>query len=290
MIHARPSRTALGVARRRAAHQLLDDPLVLDDPLALPILGAGQRAALEASIRRRFPPSPEQHPVARALRAFLVARARYAEETLAAAAAGRVRQYVVLGAGLDTFAYRNALPGVRVFEVDHPATQAWKRECLDEAAIRVPDGPAGVAFVPVDFHRDRLDERLIAAGFRPDEPAVFGWLGVTMYVAAESVRAVLRYALGRPAGSAIVFDYALATAVMDPLQRIVHQRVADRVARAGEPWITAFEPEALGRELTAMGARRVVDLDGTALNARYFAGRRDGLRVGSLARLMLAGT
>jgi len=232
LIPARPSRTALGVARRRAAHQLLDDPLVLDDPLALPILGAEQRALLEASVRRRVPPSPEQHPVARALRAFLVARARYTEETLAEAATAGVRQYVVLGAGLDTFAYRSPLPSVRVFEIDHPATQAWKLERLAEAGIRVPDGPTGVAFVPVDFHRDQLDERLVTAGFRPDEPAVFGWLGVTMYVTAESVMEVLRYAMGRPAGSAIVFDYALAPARMNHLQRVVHQQMAERVARA----------------------------------------------------------
>ncbi len=290
MIPARPSRTALGVARRRAAHQLLDDPLVLADPLALPILGEEQRAALEASVRRRFPPSPQQHPVARALRAFLVARARYTEETLAEAAAAGVRQYVVLGAGLDTFAYRNRLPGVRVFEVDHPATQGWKLDRLAEAGIHVPDGPAGVVFVPVDFHHDRLDEQLATADFHPDEPAVFGWLGVTMYVAAESVWEVLRYALSRPAGSAIVFDYALTPTHMTPFERIAHQRLADRVARAGEPWITGFEPEALTQDLAAAGATRIVDLDGPALNARYFAGRRDGLRVGSLARLMLAGT
>ena len=185
-------------------------------------------------MRRRFPPSPEQHPVARALRAFLVARARYVEEVLAAAAAEGVRQYVVLGAGLDTFAYRNPLPGVRVFEVDHPATQAWKLERLAEAGIRVPDGPAGVAFVPVDFHHDRLDERLVAAGFRPDEPAVFGWLGVTMYIAAESVLTVLRYALRRPRPGARSSSTRLAPSRMTPLERLVHRRMADRVARAGD--------------------------------------------------------
>ncbi len=290
MIPARPSRTALGVARRRAAHQLLDRPLVLDDPLALRIIGAPERAALEERVRRRFPPSPEQAPVARALRAFLVARSRYAEETLAAAARQGVAQYVVLGAGLDTFAYRNPWPDVRVFEVDHPATQAWKLECLAEARIAIPSGPAGVAFVPVDFDRERFDEELVRAGFNPDRPAVFAWLGVTMYLAEASVWNVLRYVLARPPGSAVVFDYAVSPDRLNPVERLVVARFADRVSRVGEPWTASFDPDVLARGLHELGAARVLDLDGGAINARYFSGRRDRLRVGSAARIMLAAT
>ena len=290
MIPARPSRTALSVARRRAAHQLLDRPLVLEDPLALRIIGAGERAALEERIRRRFPPSPEQSPVGRALRAFLVARSRYAEETLAAAALRETTQYVVLGAGLDTFAYRNPLPQVRVFEVDHPATQAWKLECLAQAAIDIPGGPAGVAFVPVDFDHQALGEELVQAGFDPSRPAVFAWLGVTMYLAESSVWQVLRYALARPPGSAIVFDYAVSPARLNPVERIIVSRFADRVARAGEPWTAFFDPVALAGGLGELGAARILDLDGPAINARYFSGRQDRLRVGSVARIMLAAT
>jgi methyltransferase (TIGR00027 family) len=278
------------VARRRAAHQLLDRPLVLDDPVALRIIGEQERAALEERVRRRFPPSPEQAPVARALRAFLVARSRFAEETLTSAATVGVGQYVILGAGLDTFAYRNPLPAVRVFEVDHPATQAWKRECLAGAAIAIPTGPAGVTFVPVDFERQRLDDELVRAGFDPDRPAVFAWLGVTMYLAEASVWNVLRYVLARPPGSAVVFDYAVSPNRLNPVERLVVARFADRVARAGEPWTAFFDPGPLAGGLREIGASQVVDLDGTAINGRFFRGRQDRLRVGSVARIMLAAT
>ena len=137
------SRTARRVAIRRAAHQLLDHPRVLDDPLALRIIGA------EAAEELRSNPK-EHHAFSRAFRAFMAARSRYAEDELAGAVERGVRQYVVLGAGLDTFAYRNPHAGLRVFEVDHPATQAWKREQLSAAGIAIP---AALTFVPVDFER-----------------------------------------------------------------------------------------------------------------------------------------
>lgn len=289
MILARPSRTALGVARRRAAHQLLDRPLVLDDPLALRIIGGDERGALESRAGRRFPPNPDEHPGARLLRAFVVARSRSAEDVLAAAVEAGLSQYVVLGAGLDTFAFRNPFPGLRVFEVDHPATQAWKLESLAQAGIVIPGG-GGVTFVPVDFDRQRLSEELEAAGFEPARPAVFAWLGVTMYLAEASVWDVLRYVLGRPAGSAVVFDYAVAPALLNPIERLAVARLSDRVARAGEPWTAYFDPARLAEGMRELGARQVVDLDGAAINARYFAGRRDGLHVGSVGRLIVART
>ncbi|MGH2464109.1 MAG: class I SAM-dependent methyltransferase [Candidatus Limnocylindrales bacterium] len=290
MIPARPSRTALGVARRRAAHQVLDRPLVLDDPLALRIIGRTERASLEQRNGRKFPPNPDDQPASRLLRAFVVARSRCAEDLLAAAAGGGTRQYVVLGAGLDTFAYRNPHPGVQVFEVDHPATQAWKLGCLAEAGIAVPEGRAGPTFVAVDFDQQQLAEELEAAGFRRDEPAVFAWLGVTMYLAEEAVWSVLRYIMNRPAGSAVAFDYALPAARLTPIQRAGLAAMTSRVARAGEPWTAFFDPDALARGLRELGAQRLVELDGEAINARYFAGRRDGLHVGSIGRLMVAST
>ncbi|HLY13417.1 MAG TPA: class I SAM-dependent methyltransferase [Candidatus Limnocylindrales bacterium] len=287
MIPARPSRTALGVARRRAAHQLLDRPLVLNDPLALRIIGDEERRLLESSVGRRFPPAPDDHPAARLLRAFVVARSRCAEEVLSASG---VDQYVVLGAGLDTFAYRNPLAGVRVFEVDYPATQAWKLDALAAASIAIPGGSGGVTFVPVDFDRQDLATELARAGFDPDRPAVFAWLGVTMYLAEASVWNVLRYVLGRPAGSSIVFDYAREPSSLNPLERVALARMTARVARAGEPWTAYFEPGALDRGVRALGAWLVMDLDGAAINARWFAGRSDGLHVGGIGRLMVAST
>src|SRR5208337_2845591 len=149
------SRTAQRVAIRRAAHQLLDHPRVLDDPLALRIIGSEAEEVLRSDPK-------ESHAFSRAFRAFMAARSRYAEDELAHAVAHGVRQYVVLGAGLDTFAYRNPYPELRVFEVDHPATQAWKREQLEAAGIAVP---ASLTFVPIDFERQTLVDGLTRAGF-----------------------------------------------------------------------------------------------------------------------------
>src|SRR5580658_731298 len=175
------SRTARRVAIRRAAHQLLDHPRVLDDPLALRIIG------VEACEELRSNPK-EHHAFSRAFRAFMAARSRYAEDELARAVAQGVTQYgvtqyVVLGAGLDTFAYRNPHAGLRVFEVDHPATQAWKREQLEAADIQIP---SSLTFVPIDFEQQTLADGLAPSGFNPKASAFFSWLGVTPYLTREA--------------------------------------------------------------------------------------------------------
>jgi methyltransferase (TIGR00027 family) len=178
---------------------------------------------------------------------------------------------------------------VRVFEVDHPATQAWKRQSLAAARIAIPGGPDGVTFVPVDFDQQRLATELGRAGFDPDQPAVFAWLGVTMYLAETAVWNVLDYIFGRPAGSSVVFDYARELSSLNPLERAALSRLTDRVARAGEPWTAFFNPDALDRGLRDRGAQQVLDLDGPAINKRWFAGRSDGLHVGgSIGRLIVA--
>src|SRR5580704_12884714 len=154
MQDARPSRTALRVALRRAAHQLYDArPLVLDDPVAVPILGESYAEELQ-----RTPTRPDR-PFSVALRAFLVARSRYAEDLLTQAVSRGVTQYVLLGAGLDTFAHRNPYPHLRVFEVDHPTTQAWKRDLLRTTTLPTP---ANLTYVPVDFERHSLPTQLLA--------------------------------------------------------------------------------------------------------------------------------
>src|SRR5215469_11471000 len=163
MQHGKASQTALRVAIRRAAHQLVDRPPVMDDPIAVRLIGDAYPRDLERA----------SHTVARDFRAYMAARSRYAEDHLAQAVAAGVRQYVVLGAGLDTFAYRNPFAGLRVFEVDHPATQAWKRGLLAAASIAIP---ATLAFTPVDFEKDTLADRLAMAGFQAHEPAFFSWL------------------------------------------------------------------------------------------------------------------
>src|SRR5882762_8301349 len=165
------SRTAERVAIRRAAHQLLDQPRVLDDPLALRIIGS------EAEQELRSNPK-EDHSFSRAFRAFMAARSRYTEDELAGAFAQGVRQYVVLGAGLDTFAYRNPHPGLRVFEVDHPATQAWKRRRLADAQIALPDD---VTFVALDFASESLPAVLRTAGVGSDAAASQSFVDITCF-------------------------------------------------------------------------------------------------------------
>ena len=277
----RPSATAYRVAMRRAAHQILDRPVVLDDPIALRIVGTRGATAIHEDPKRY------DSSFGRALRLFLVARSRCAEDALARAVAAGVRQYVVLGAGLDTFAYRNPHPpgGLRVFEADMPATQAWKRELLERTRIDVPDS---LTFVPVDFETQSLPEQLRAAGFRDDRPAFFSWLGVTMYLTRDAVLGTLGYVARRPRGSGVTFDYMLPPSRLPWLRRIGFYLVARRVAKAGEPWKTWFDPDDLARELRAMGFTRLEELDGPALDRLYFGGRERRLGGASAGRVMTA--
>lgn len=278
----KPSATAWRVALGRAAHQIFDTPKVFDDPLALRIVGAhAQGQSPETFFSQRYKRSIRTT----LLRAVLAVRSRIAEDELAAAVARGVRQYVLLGAGLDTFAYRNPHPGVRVFEVDHPATQAWKRKILGLAAIPEPDS---VTYVPVNFERQTAMDGLIAAGFDGSLPAFFAWLGVTMYLPEETVFAVLRAIAALPPASGVVFDYAIAKSEMSLLGRMAVAAVNQRLKQIGEPWVTFFSPGALATHLSALGFQRIRDLGPKELNAQYFSGRTDGLRVSSVAHVMIA--
>jgi methyltransferase (TIGR00027 family) len=273
------SKTARRVAIRRAAHQLLDEPRVLDDPLALRIIGA------EAEQELRSNPK-EHHAFSRAFRAFMAARSRYAEDELAAAVANGVEQYVILGAGLDTFAYRNPHAALRVFEVDHPATQAWKHEQLQAAKIEIPDS---LVFVPIDFERQTLGDGLMQSGFDASAPAFFSWLGVTPYLTREACMATLSFIAKMPTGSGVVFDFAIDPTLLNTGQRQALDALSERVARYGEPFQLFFDPAKLQDELEALGFRRTAFLQGKDLNARYFQDRKDGLLVrGSIGHLMSA--
>ena len=271
------SRTAQKVAIRRAAHQILDNPKVLDDPLALRIIGAEAAQELQSSPR-------ESHGFARAFRAFMAARSRYAEDQIAQAVANGVEQCVVLGAGLDTFACRNPHPDLHVFEVDHPATQAWKRGQLNAAGIAIPPS---LTFVPVDFEQQILANELRQAGFRDTEPVFFSWLGVTPYLSHAAFASTVSFIAKMPAGSGVVFDFAIDRKLLNFGQRIALDVLAARVAAAGEPFQLFFDPAQLQEELKGLGFRRTEFLDREQLNARYFKDRADGLRVrGGLGHMM----
>jgi methyltransferase (TIGR00027 family) len=271
------SRTAQRVAIRRAAHQLLDLPRVFDDPLALRIIGS------EAAEELRSNPK-EDHAFSRAFRAFMAARSRYAEDELARAVALGVRQYVVLGAGLDTFAYRNPHAGLRVFEVDHPATQLWKREQLQEAVIPIPPS---LNFVPTDFERQTLADGLAQSEFNATAAAFFSWLGVTPYLTRDACMATLGFIAKMPAGSGVVFDFAVDPELLNAGQRQALDALSARVARYGEPFQLFFDPAKLQQDLEMLGFHRTEFLQGKQLNERYFKDRKDGLLVrGSIGHLM----
>lgn len=276
-----PSRSALGVASLRAVHQLLDDPLILPDPVALPLLGAAAEAALRAD------PYTLNDPMSRALRGALVARSRFVEDELARCVAAGVRQYVVLGAGLDTFAYRNPYQGdgLRVFEVDHPGTQRWKQQLLSEAGIAVP---AALQFVPADLERDDLASALRQAGFRADQAACISWMGVTMYLTADAVLATLGTVANLAPGTCLCFDYSLTATLLNPIERAIGEVLGRQLAAIGEPWLSAFDPEQLQGRLLALGFSTAQSATPDELNARYFARRKDGLRAASAVRIMRA--
>ena len=276
-----PSRTAQGAALHRAAHQLLERPLVFDDPLALRILGAQRVRWLALNLARY------QTLGSRAMRAFLVARSRYAEDELARVYQQGTRQYIVLGAGLDTFAYRNPHgKRLRVFEVDHPSTQAWKRAQLHDQGIELP---RSLSFVPVDFEKESLANCLRRAGFRRNAPVFISWLGVTMYLTRDAVMQTLRFVAGWCARrSEIVFDFSLPDEALGEAERMFRTKRAKRVAKIGEPWISRFDPASLVKELTAMGFSQANSFGSKELNERYFANRADGFSVRGSGRIMTA--
>jgi methyltransferase (TIGR00027 family) len=289
MDEARPSRTAWGVAFRRACHQLYDgQPLILNDPIAVPILGAEARAELETAKNEVLDPG-KLGLGSMVLRAWLVARSRYAEDKLAEAYRAGVRQYVLLGAGLDTFAHRNPHAGLRVFEVDHPATQGWKRRLVRAAGL--PE-QGHLTYVPVNFETAREGEsdlrtRLGAAGFDAGAPTFFAWLGVVPYLTLPAFRATVGFMGGHPAGSGVVFDYSQPRHVLPLRERVARDLFAARVARAGEPFQLFFTPREAAQELNRQAAFfNLEDLGAPELNSLYFA---DRLQVPGVARLQLFG-
>jgi methyltransferase (TIGR00027 family) len=257
-----PSRTALGAARHRAAHQLLEFGRIFADPLALRILGEDSETIARDA---------EENPSGRMMRIFIAVRTRFAEDALAAAVERGVRQLVILGAGLDTYAYRGAMrQRLRVFEVDHPATQAWKRRRLTEAAIPLP---ACLTFAPIDFERETLAAGLDDAGFDPAQQTFFTWLGVVPYLTEEAVWSTLGFITGLPNGAHVVFDYSDPPHSLTPEMRALHEKRAARVAELGEPWVNYFEPDRLRSKLTGLGFRTVEDLGPPQIAARYSPNR-----------------
>ena len=257
-----PSRTAWAVATHRAAHQVLEQGRIFNDPLALRILGQdAETVAREA----------EEHPSRRAMRIFVAVRSRFAEDAIAAAVEHGVSQVVVLGAGLDTFAYRSTLRDrLRIYEVDHPATQAWKRHLLHEADIPIPNL---LSFAPIDFEHQTLAEGLAAAGFDRSRQTFFTWLGVVPYLTEEAVWSTLSFISSLPNGAHVVFDYSDPPDSLPAKMRTIHDDRAKRVADLGEPWRTHFEADSLRAKLLELGFAEIEDLGPSQIAALYFPHR-----------------
>jgi methyltransferase (TIGR00027 family) len=253
---------ALTAAAARAAHLIVDhEPVIFADELAAALLG--ERAEEFISYHRAH----GTHLVLSCARAQVLCRSRFTEDQLAACVRGGISQYVILGAGLDSFAYRPGLgraasrhpgpgsPGpVRVFEVDHPATQQWKRGQLGAAGIPVPDS---VSFVALDFERDQLAGRLAQAGFDPSRPALVSWLGVTMYLTEGAISQTLAGIGGFAPGTQLITDYMLPAALRDETGEAYVGLVAPVAEERGEPWLTFLAPDAMSALLARHGFGRV---------------------------------
>jgi len=262
-----PSRTAWGAARHRAVHQLIDGGTIFADPLAVPILGGDVSVATDGS--DALVHEDDTHPGSRAMRFFIVSRSAFAEAKLAEAVAERgAAQLVVLGAGFDTFAYRNPFGDrLRVFEVDHPATQQWKCERLAAMGIAVPDT---LTYVGVDFEHQSFVERLVAAGFDPARRSFVFWLGVSMYLTPDTIDATLAAVAAWPGGGEIVLDYAEPPSdAMSEAGRAARAALEARVAAVGEPFIGWLETEPLHARLAALRYVEIEDLNGIGIAERF---------------------
>lgn len=249
-----PSHTALSAAHARAVHQMADSPCVFPDPLAMRIIGAD-------------PAAPPRSRMPAEVRLFMALRHRIAEDMLATAVAdAKTRQVVILGAGMDTFAYRNPYPDLRVFEVDHPETQTWKRKRLADTGIPVP---GTVVYCPIDFDERTLEAGLADSGFDDAAPSFFVWLGVVPYLTRDMVRTTLGFVAGLNARAEIVFDYNQPPSALPSERRTALMAQAEAMAEKGEPWRSFFTPGEIARELANTGFGTVQDLGWRQCVERY---------------------
>jgi methyltransferase (TIGR00027 family) len=289
----RHSITALAASLFRAVHTRRDQPALLDDPYGDRLVTDAERALMLERLLLVVSPTDRRRietitDLARAVDAAIqagpaygavVVRARWAEDRLARALARGVRQYVLVGAGMDTFALRAPAlePALQIFEVDHPATQAMKQERFAHAGLRLP---ANVHFVAANLEQESVADALSRAAYRPRELAFFACLGITPYLTRETNLAMLGAAARcAPAGSELVFDYLDQDAFAPDRASEETKRLAAERAQTEEPWVSGFDPRALADDLAHVGLTLDEDLDPARVAARYLANRSDGLRI-----------
>jgi methyltransferase (TIGR00027 family) len=280
MKRAQRSRTAEIPAIMRTLHQTADgDPKILADPIAPRLL--------DPDDDRQWLSPMLNHPFAKQLRAGFVMRSRYAEDCLAEAVRRGIQQYLILGAGLDTFAYRQPSWGgkLRIFEVDHPVTQDWKRDRLGAASVALP---SNLTFVPIDFEKWSLAEGLPASSFAFDGPTFCSCLGVTQYLTSDAIDATLRFILSLPSSSEIVFSFVLPQESLSGPESELVAIAAQRSAEFGEPWLTRLHPNQFKSKLQTLGFSQIFHLSPEETRERYFKNRGDGLRERLGERLMRA--
>jgi methyltransferase (TIGR00027 family) len=264
-----PSRTAVGAAIARAMH--LDDPgpKVLEDRLARSLVGDAVPEQVEELMAKE--PSV-QHSYA----LQFVVRARYVEDMVERAVGEGVGQYVILGAGLDSFAYRriDLLDRLRVYEVDHPASQAWKRARLHEVGVEIPDG---VVFVPIDFERETLIDVLGAAGFDLTAPAALSWVAVAPYLTRPAIEATLKAVASLPAGTRMVMTYVVPPDILDEVAQRGFHWTAKRTADMGEPLVSLFTPAELEELVLGLGFSHVDHFEAADAKRTYLSGRPDAM-------------
>lgn len=267
-----PSPSAMRVATSRAAHQILEDELVFKDPFAVASLGSANAASL---LRE---PLLQNDVAARSMRAGIVARSRFAEDYLLKAIATGTLQYGVLGAGLDTWSLRAAstLPAVTTFELDQPAMQEWKaRLYADNGWIQ----PAKLRYVATDLREMTAVDGLLAGGADLSRSVSLSVLGVFVYLHNDVVEREIAALKQLATGSTIALDYRLDEIQLHPVERAMMQYTAGVMAAGGEPWHSSSIPQRMGELLASAGFQVEDDLGPLELNARYFAGRRDGLQI-----------
>jgi methyltransferase (TIGR00027 family) len=273
-----PDSTAVRTALWRALHVELDaPPPVLDDTIGLRL------AEPDPDWRSRG----DMHPNGtRAFRASIVARARYLDDLVTERAAAGVGQYVILGAGLDSFAQRHPDGAVRIFEVDQPGTQDWKRRRLSE--IGYPPGP-NLQFVPVDFERgEAFPDALRANGFDADRPAVISSMGVSMYLTKDATEATLGQVSALAGGSVLAMTFMLPVELVDAAERPMQKSVEAAAAGSGTPFISHYAPAEMVEMCRAAGFSAAQHVSPDDLTARYFAERTDGLRPPTAEQLIVA--
>ncbi len=252
-----PSRTALIPARQRAAHQVLDHGSILCDPFAMKILRESEKDVLQFA---------NAHPMASIGRLFSAARSRIAEDALPGAVERGIRQIVILGAGLDTFALRSPHGAqILIYEVDYPATQTWKRQRLAEAQLALPPW---LNFVPVDLERDDLGETLAGVGFQQNSPAFFTWLGVVPYLTQDAIGSTLDY-IASIRNAEVVFDYMEPPqAFSEEMRELVKERTQE-LEKMEERWTSRFEPAGIAAFLRSHGFHDIEDISFQEITSRF---------------------